>query len=70
MNAEQKRGKLWEVCEDFIKEQEISCPDAVYQCDRVIENALQLIEKIGELVGWHHDGNVTRRKPPGFSPCG
>jgi len=36
----------------FIEEHGISCPEAIYQTDRVIENAAQLIEKLADVVGY------------------
>ena len=48
---------LWKFCQAFIAEQEISCADAVSQCDRVIENAYEFIEGVCEIVGYHDDGD-------------
>ena len=45
--------KLTELCKAFIKEQEISCAESVYQSDNVILNAYELIEGICEIVGYH-----------------
>lgn len=46
---------LWDVCAAFIDKQEISCAEAVYQSDRVIENAFEFIEKICNIVGYWED---------------
>ena len=43
---------LHDLCAKFIDEQRITCPEAVYQTDRVIENAYQFIEQVCELVGY------------------
>lgn len=45
--------ELWELCKEFIEEQEISCSEAVFQTDHVIENAYDFITKICEIVGYH-----------------
>ena len=47
--------ELWDHCERFIKEQEIRCPESVYQQDHVIEKAYEFIEKVCEIVGYHKD---------------
>lgn len=43
---------LWEVCERFVKDMEISCVETIYQCDWVIENAYEFVEDICKLVGY------------------
>ena len=43
---------LWTLCEKFIKDNEISCPESIYQCDHVIENAHEFIEEICKEVGY------------------
>jgi len=50
-----RQAKLWKLCQDFIVEQRVSCPEAVAQNDNVIENAYELIEKIGSIVGFKDD---------------
>jgi len=40
------------LCEKFIRTQEISCPEAIAQTDRVIENAYAFIEEICNEVGY------------------
>ena len=44
--------ELLKLCQDFIKEQKITCPETVFQCDWVIENAYEFIEQICEIVGY------------------
>jgi hypothetical protein len=48
-----KKLELWKVCEKFIAEQQINCPESVYQCDNVILNAYSFIEDICNIVGYH-----------------
>lgn len=47
-----KKDFLWELCQNFIAAQEISCAECVYQSDRVIENAYEFIEDICNVVGY------------------
>jgi hypothetical protein len=44
--------QLWNIVEEFVDELDISCSETIYQTDRVIENAAQLIEKLCDLVGY------------------
>ena len=43
---------LWEVCQGFIKAQDIHCAETIYQTDWVIENAYEFIEDVCEVVGY------------------
>ena len=43
---------LWEVCQGFIKAQDIHCVETIYQTDWVIENAYEFIEDVCEVVGY------------------
>lgn len=36
----------------FVDEQGITCAEAIYQTDRVIENAYEFIERLCEFVGY------------------
>jgi hypothetical protein len=45
--------KLLTLCRRFIKDNQISCAESIWQTDRVSENALSLIEDIAELLGYH-----------------
>lgn len=49
------REKLHALCKEFIKANKIDCPEAIYQCDGVIENAYELIENIANIVGYHKE---------------
>lgn len=46
------RNVLWEVCQQFINQYEVSCPENIYQSDRVVLNAQQFIEEICNIVGY------------------
>jgi len=48
-----KQQQLWKVCQNFIKDQRISCPETVHQSDRVIENAYDFIARVCEIVGFY-----------------
>ena len=47
------RDELLQVCMYFIRENQINCPENIYQSDRVILNAQEFIEKICDVVGYH-----------------
>jgi len=47
-----KEDLLIQCCEEFIDEQEIICPEHIYQCDNVILNAAEFIENICDIVGY------------------
>lgn len=39
-------------CRNFITKQSISCAEAIYQSDWVIENAYEFIEGVCDIVGY------------------
>lgn len=45
-------AELRELCKRFIRENQIGCPETIYQCDWVEENALEFIENVCEIVGY------------------
>ena len=47
-----KEKKLKAIVETFVEKHGISCPESIYQCDRVIEDACQLIEELCNVVGY------------------
>lgn len=49
-----KKNELWQLCEQFIQQQHISCPEAVME-DRVILNTYDFIEKIADIVGYYNE---------------
>lgn len=51
----EKQQQLWDLCQKFINDQKISHPECVYQSDRVIENAYELIDNICDIVGYVKD---------------
>lgn len=48
-------NNLVSIIRDFIEEHHISCPEVIYQSDRVIENAYELIEHLADQVGYYID---------------
>jgi hypothetical protein len=44
--------KLWRVCQTFIQDQHVSCPEVCCE-DRVYENAPDLVEDIANIVGYY-----------------
>lgn len=51
-----KHELLMYECKKFIRENEISCWEAIYQSDRVNENVYDFIRMICEIVGYY-DGD-------------
>lgn len=45
-------NELHRICLDFITKQRITCPETIYQSDRVIVNAYEFIEQICDVVGY------------------
>ncbi len=48
-------NNLEKICRNFIEKQKIYCSESVYQSDRVIENAYELIESICNELGYYSD---------------
>lgn len=55
MTEEEAKTALWNHAKAFVDTQKISCPETIYQCDWVIENAFEFIEGCCDLVGYHDD---------------
>jgi len=54
MNEKKKMTEeLLQVCMNFIQKYEITCPEVIYQSDRVITNSQELIEKICNVIGYY-----------------
>jgi hypothetical protein len=47
-----KRNELWKICLKFIQENQINCPESIYQSDRVVLNSQEFIESICDLIGY------------------
>ena len=39
----------------FIEKQGITCAEAIYQTDRVIQNAYEFIERLADIVGYKEE---------------
>jgi hypothetical protein len=52
MSDEQKGAQLLSLVRRFMTEQRISCPETIYQTDRVIENAYEFVDKACGIVGY------------------
>ena len=52
MTDAEKKDKLLEIVQSFIKAQSIHCPETIYQTDRVIENAYEFIQDLCDVVGY------------------
>lgn len=44
--------KVFEVVYKFINDNNIYCAETIYQTDRIIENAYELIHELCEIVGY------------------
>ena len=44
--------KLFEICQKFIYDNHITCPESILQCDQIMENAPDFIEEICNHVGY------------------
>lgn len=53
MTEDQAADPLYALCRAFIEKHRVSCPEATCE-DRIYENAPELVEKIGKLVGFYH----------------
>jgi hypothetical protein len=58
--------KLWEAVEQFIKENEITCAETIFQCDWVAENSGEFIEKLCDIVGY---ADAHLEAPAGVEPA-
>lgn len=45
--------ELYNLCKQFVEDNKISCPETVHQCDRVIINSYDFIEKMCDIVGYY-----------------
>lgn len=50
--SEEKKEQLYDLCKQFIDEQDINCAESIHQTDRVIENAYFFIERVCDIVGY------------------
>jgi hypothetical protein len=48
-------AELYDLCKDFIRDNKITCEETIYQSHRIEANALELIEQICELLGFHEE---------------
>lgn len=49
------KDALWDLCNKFVKDNDISCPEAINQCEWISENSLDLIEDICKIVGYNKE---------------
>lgn len=47
-----KAEKVLQIVEKFVFDQRIFCEETIYQCDRVIENAYDLIADVINVAGF------------------
>lgn len=46
---------LRKLCRKFVKDNRITCPETVHQCDWVAENSPEFIAEICKIVGFHKE---------------
>lgn len=46
------RKALYALCERFVMDNDIHCPEAIWQMDHVIGNAYEFIEEICNTIGY------------------
>jgi hypothetical protein len=51
-------SELFDLCKDFIKENEISCAETIYDRDSLQLQCLELLEQICDLIGYHEDEDL------------
>lgn len=44
--------ELLELCETFVDDNEVSCAEAIYQRDIIIEKSYELVESMCDIVGY------------------
>lgn len=49
------KTRLFDMCTQWIVKMRITCPEAVYQCDRIAEEATTFIEQVCDIVGYHEE---------------
>jgi len=50
-----QKDKLFFLVEKFIKDHEISCGEAIYQSDFIIEDCYDLVESMCDIVGYYNE---------------
>lgn len=48
-------SELFDLCKEFVNENEISCSEDLYQRDSLQLQALELLEQICDLIGYYED---------------
>lgn len=48
----EKAEKALALVEGFVRKQKISCPETIYQSDRVIVNAYEFIQELCDVAGY------------------
>lgn len=48
-------AELFDLCKDFIKDNKISCAEDIFQRDSIEANALDLVEQICDIIGYHEE---------------
>ncbi len=51
--AKSVEARLTEICNQWVRRHEISCPESIYQRDDVQESLCELAEKLCSVVGYY-----------------
>lgn len=52
MTDQEKAEAVLAIVDLFIGDNDITCPEAIYQSDRVIQNAYEFIESLCDVAGY------------------
>jgi len=45
--------KLWELCSNFIEDEDICCEEAIYQKESAMMNCPDFLEQMANLIGYN-----------------
>lgn len=48
-------AELFDICKEFIKENQITCAEAIYQRDSLVVKSQELLEQICDLLGYYEE---------------
>lgn len=63
MSNAQIRKELFRVCEQFIMDNQITCPETIWQCDGVVGNVYEFIEEICNVIGYASIEDINENDP-------
>lgn len=63
MSNAQIRKELFRLCEQFVIDNEITCPESIYQMDGVIGNAYEFLEGMCNIIGYASIKDISETEP-------